>query len=210
LPLNNVRDDLFRVSLSGRKSALFFDSQVNQAYDSWLMSNRLPETIKPLHLAETRQTLSGCLPLEKMSRLAPLLSSAQGIVEIELDFGIDEQKIRYAKGHLQTTLNLICQRCFQGMSVPVNAGITLGMVNTMAEADLLPQSYEPLLLSEPALSLLEMIEDELILTLPLTTLHQEKECHLVRVFNDEPAQDSDEMVEHENPFAALERLKKGK
>jgi len=174
------------------------------------MSNRLPDIVKPLHLAETRQTLSGYLPLEKMPRLVPLLSTPQGIVEVELEFGVDEQKIRYAKGHLQTTLNLICQRCFRNMPLPVNAGITIGMVHTIEEADLLPESYEPLLLKEPVVSLLEMIEDELILLLPLVIRHQENECPVKQDFSTATVQDEPEQVEYQNPFAVLEQLKKSK
>ena len=174
------------------------------------MSNRLPDIIRPLHLAETRQTLSGYLLLEKMSRLVPSLSTPQGIVEVELEFGIDEQKIRYAKGHLQATLNLICQRCFQSAPFPVKAGITLGLVTTIEEANLLPESYDPLLLDEPAVSLPEMIEDELILLLPLVARHRENECPVEQDVGASPALARNEPMEDRNPFAVLGQLKKGK
>jgi len=174
------------------------------------MSNRLPDIIKPLHLADTRQTLSGYFPLEKMSRLVPSLSAPRGIVEIELEFGIDAQKIRHAKGHIQATLNLVCQRCFHSMPFPVNAEINLGMVTTMEEVDLLPESYEPLMVKEPVISLLEMIEDELMLVLPLVIRHKESVCHVEQDFSTEPEQDRHVPNEPKNPFAVLEQLKKSK
>jgi len=161
-------------------------------------------------LADTRQILSGYFPLEKMSRLAPSLSTSRGIVEVELEFGIDEQKIRYAKGRLQATLNLICQRCFQSLPFPVNTGISLGMVNSMEEADLLPESYEPLMIKESAVSLLEMVEDELILSLPLIIRHKENECHVEQDYSAAPEQDRNVPIEPSNPFAVLEELKKTK
>ena len=172
------------------------------------MSDRLPDRIKPLHLAETRQILSGYLPLEKMSRLVPVLSDPRGTVAVELEFGIDEQNIRNAKGRLQTTLNLVCQRCFRSLPFPVSSELTLGMVTTMAEADLLPESYEPLLVNEPTVSLLEMIEDELLLSLPLVIRHEESECQLKQEYSNGATDDHEGPAEH--PFAVLEQLKKQK
>lgn len=172
------------------------------------MSNRLPDIIKPLHLAETRQILSGYLALERMSRLVPSLHAPRGVVEVGLEFGIDEQKVHYIKGWLQTTLSLSCQRCFQSMPFPVNAEIALGMVRTEEEADLLPASYEPLLVKEPAISLLDMMEDELILSLPLVIRHKENECHVEQDVGAAPVQYTHAPDENQNPFAVLEQLKK--
>jgi DUF177 domain-containing protein len=172
------------------------------------MSDRLPDIIRPLHLAETRQILSGHLPLEKMSRLATVLRNPQDCVAVELEFGIDEQKIRYARGHLQTTLDLTCQRCFMSMPLAVNSELTMGFITTLDEADLLPESYEPVLVQESGCSLLELVEDELLLSLPLVVRHKESECQIKQDYI--AAYDDDHEVPVENPFAVLERLKKGK
>ena len=174
------------------------------------MSNRLADIIKPLHLADTRQSLSGDLPLDKMSRLAPLLADVRGSVEVDLEFGIDEQKVRYIKGQLRTTLSLVCQRCFESVPYPVNKEIMLGMVPTMYEADLLPESYEPLLLKEPVISLPDMIEDELLLLLPQVIRHEEDECSVEMDYSTPRQQESEEQGKAQNPFAVLEQLKKSK
>jgi len=174
------------------------------------MSNRLPDIIKPLHLADTRQSKSGYLPLDIMPRLAPLLADVRGSADVDLEFGIDEQKVRYIKGQLRTTLCLVCQRCFEGMPYPVNTEIMLGMVTTMDEADLLPESYEPLLLNEPVISLPDMIEDELLLLLPQVIRHGEDECSVEMDYSTPRQQESDEQGETQNPFAVLEQLKNSK
>lgn len=75
---------------------------------------------------------------------------------------------------------------------------------------MLPESYEPLLLEESTVSLLEMIEDELILLLPLVAKHNTSECHVEQDFAASPALVHDEPTEDQNPFAALEQLKKTK
>ena len=78
----------------------------------------------------------------------------------------------------------------------------------MAEADLLPESYEPLLVNEPTVSLLEMIEDELLLSLPLVIRHEESECQLKQEYSNGATDDHEGPAEH--PFAVLEQLKKQK
>jgi len=158
-------------------------------------------------LADTRQILSGHLPLEKMLRLATVLRNPLGSVAVELEFGIDEQKIRFARGHLQTTLDLTCQRCFMSMPFTVNTDLTMGFITALDGADLLPESYEPVLMQESGCSLLELIEDELLLSLPLVVRHKENECQVKQV--DVAAYEDNHEVPVENPFAVLERFKKG-
>lgn len=167
------------------------------------MSGQLPDTVKPFSLAETGQTLSGNIALAKMRRLAGSLKSDQGTVKVELEFGCDEQGIHYLKGHLTTALELVCQRCMQGMSFPVDINVNLAMMHSMAEAERLPSHYEPLVIDGPTLSLQAVIEDELILVLPIVALHDRSECQAEIM----PAAETEAEKDSPGPFAVLARLK---
>ncbi len=144
------------------------------------MSGRLPQTFQPLRLAGTAAVLRGSLPLAGMARLATYLSDATGAVEIDLQFGIDDLGTHYAQGRLQTTLHPVCQRCLQVFDCPLDVEILLGIVTSEQAAALLPEQYEPLLIAETAIELNSLVEDELILALPIVPMHAPAQCRFDR------------------------------
>jgi uncharacterized protein len=76
--------------------------------------------------------------------------------------------------HLQarTSLQLSCQRCLQPMEVPLAVDTRLRFVRDEALAEQLDgQSDEDVLALPPRLDLRELVEDELILALPLVPRH---------------------------------------
>lgn len=152
------------------------------------MSNQLPhslpEFVDPIRLAETRQVLEGRVAVSAMPRLMaaldiPPLSTRE--VDVDLAFSVDGQGVRRVLGSLRAELDAICQRCLQPMIVPLHVNIALGIVRALDEVEQLPGEYEPLVLASvtEAQSLAAIIEDELLLALPVAPLHEEGQC-LVR------------------------------
>ncbi len=166
------------------------------------MSKRLPVHIDPLQLAGKGELLSGELELAGMRRLAPSLHTTEGAVEVTLEFGMDPERIPYLRGHIRGKLILTCQRCMQAMDFPVNAGMTLGLVNSPAEAHALPDHYEPLMAGSGPVILSDIIEDELLLCLPLVPKHPESQCPASAQGSGEKPQDT------RKPFAVLSDWKK--
>ena len=50
------------------------------------MSDRLPEIIEPLHLADTRGELKGKISLSSLDRLAKMLVNDSGTIDVDLFF----------------------------------------------------------------------------------------------------------------------------
>jgi uncharacterized protein len=112
-----------------------------------------------------------------MPRLTALLHSTQGSVAVELETGIDEQNIHFIAGHLEVTVEMICQRCMAPMHLPIVTDLRLGALPNEARLDGLPENYEPLLVPEGEVRIADLVEDELILALPLIPKHQYlREC----------------------------------
>ncbi|MEQ6341469.1 MAG: YceD family protein [Gammaproteobacteria bacterium] len=171
------------------------------------MPSQPPEYIDPIRLADARAVLQGQVAVSGMVRLAPSLCSTQGAVDFELVFDVDLEGIRCVHGSLRTQLDVICQRCLQPMKLPLEANVALGVVVSMQEAETLPSAYEPLVVGVVPVSLKEMVEDELLLVLPVAPMHPEQQCpawqeRVVEV-QEEPAQEG-----KKNPFAVLAQLKK--
>lgn len=141
------------------------------------MSQRLPEIIEPIRMADTRRLLNGRLAIASMPRLKPVLYDTQGDAEVELVFGIDEAGIVNVTGQVSTVVNLLCQRCMQPMQCDINEKISLAVVRTERQTDELPDHYEPLLIDEDGFaSLTSIIEDEIILAMPVSSLHELEQC----------------------------------
>lgn len=171
------------------------------------MSGRLPETVQWDRLTEGGETLRGTLALRGMARLAGCLQDSEGDVDVELEFGIDAQQIRYLRGHLRTTLHLVCQRCLQPLSHPLDLDICLGLLLSEDEIERLPESYDPYVFDQRTVELQAIVEDELMLALPLVPLHDARRCRI------DPAYAvAEEAVEtgRRRPFVGLDALLKGK
>ncbi|MDH5784370.1 MAG: YceD family protein [Chromatiales bacterium] len=160
-------------------------------------------------MAETGRLLEGGYSLEEMERLHDSLLEQSGKVVVSLEFGVDAEGIRYMKGRLQTALTLECQRCLQAMQQPVDTEFALGLVRSNDAAELLPSHYEPLLVEDDTLFLRDVIEDELLLALPLVAMHEPSQCVDIHAQADQAQRDEDNCGEEKkaNPFAALATLK---
>lgn len=172
------------------------------------MAAGLPEFIDPLSLAESGRRLRGTLRVRDMSRLKASLHSPDGDGEVEVDLraGIDEQGVRFLRGSIRGVLSVTCQRCLEAMELPVDSRVALGLVTNHAQTDRLPEPYEGLVLETRQISLIGIVEDELLLALPIVAMHAEPACQAeARPMDAGP---DDGRGGSANPFAVLARLKK--
>ena len=168
----------------------------------------LPLKIDPIRLAETGREFTGRLAIRHMHRLKPLLVSDAGEAQVELRFGVDETGVRYLQGHVTTSLELECQRCLNTMTYPVDKEMLLAFVRSNVEAEQLPEEYDPHLVEQTPLALVDLIEDELILSLPQVPMHEREDCLDSKLLKPEPAQAAtDELKRDDNPFEILATLK---
>ncbi|MGD9389990.1 MAG: YceD family protein [Thioalkalispiraceae bacterium] len=168
----------------------------------------LPLKIDPIRLAETGREFSGRLAIRHMHRLKPLLLSEDGEVQLELKFGVDEVGTRYLQGHLTTNLVLECQRCLDKMTFPVDKEMCLAFVRSEYEAEQLPEEYDPHIVEQTPVALVDLIEDELILSLPQVPMHEREDCLASKMLEPETAPAAtDELKQEKNPFEVLATLK---
>jgi uncharacterized protein len=167
----------------------------------------IPEHIDPFRYAEQNLGLEGTVKIADMQRLNAILNSSSGDkVAVNLQFGVDEQGTTYLKGKLNTQLTLQCQRCMEPFIYEIMSDFLLGIVNTLDEVNALSEHYEPALAKEGNLALRELIEDEIILNLPIIPRHEPEDCNVKL-----PLADSGwEQSKDENPFHVLKALKKRK
>lgn len=127
--------------------------------------------LDPRRCAQAGQILQGELLLSKLSLPAEVLGQAEGVVHYHVTFGIDDQDYVFIKGRVEAELSLECQRCLNPMVQSIKSLFCLSPVRTGQEAEALPEHYEPVFMEGEKLSLSQIVEEELILNLPIAPMH---------------------------------------
>lgn len=153
----------------------------------------------PFKLASMHRALDGTVVVSDLLRASKLLASEQGALEYHISFDTDVDKVCVISGEMHGILTLCCQRCLQSYTYNVTCEFAVSPVHDESAAKQLPSSYEPVLLVDGKVDILELLEDELILTLPQVPMHAPSEC----AANIEQS----EAQEMNQPFQILQQLK---
>jgi len=183
-----------------------FDIEQPHAYHAATMNQGLfPVRVDPLKCLEQNAEFSGSIAVSKLERLQGFLQDDSGEAQVEIHFGQDEQGIALLSGQCQAQVHMTCQRCMNPVAVELKHDFEVALVVSDEKAKHLPKQYEPIICEGDSLELLPVIEDELILSLPMFAYHHECDD------NELKAKEELAPVETEapsNPFSVLEQLKK--
>ena len=148
----------------------------------------------------------GEINLSDLQRLGELLHSGKaggepGTVTLNFEFSRNEFDIPTIAGQLHTQLELECQRCLQPLELPLDLDFRL-MID--ASDEILRHSSEDTLYSDDGyIDIAEVVEDELILAIPLVAMHENTACNE----HWQGSESNFEPAAQENPFAVLQQLK---
>lgn len=151
---------------------------------------------------ELNRTIEGSYPLVKLGRLSESLVSNEGNVAVKIEFGRSAD-FACLKAKVSAKLLVKCQRCLEPMETEVAGEFKFALVKSEEEFELLPEEFEPYLLAGEEQSIIELVEDELLLSLPMVIVH-ENSCSDFMT-DQEKAIEATKEAEH--PFAALKALK---
>ena len=101
------------------------------------------------------------------------IEASSGEIAVELAFSINEEGKRVVTGNARGDVSLVCQRCLEPVSVPVECDISLAIVWDEEAAKALPDYLDPWITGEGVADFYEMIEEELLLNLPAVAYHFE-------------------------------------
>lgn len=180
------------------------------------MSHR-PVDPRALHVrafCNDGQSLGGDWPLSTLVRLGDgLFGTAEPSAAVQ--WSVAGSLVPVAAGEPELWLQLQarasvplqCQRCLQQVQLDVSVDRRFRFVRSEEEAERLDEiSEDDVLVLSPRLDLLDLLEDELILALPLVPKH-EGPCPAPLPV---PVDDLDNESAAPNPFAALAALRAGR
>jgi uncharacterized protein len=117
-------------------------------------------------LAAVGRVIEGTLDLSRSQRLTGLVVEQGGMVRYRLNFGTDKVSNPTVQVHVDGFARLLCQRSLQAFDYPLQATIDLGFIAKEADEGSLMPGFDPILLGENPVTMVELVEDELILMIP--------------------------------------------
>ena len=171
------------------------------------MSNGpIPPHVDPRKLADRGVTFQGEMPLAELSRLCDPLADTGGAVRAKLSFERDERHAVVIHSLLEAEVKMVCQRCLDIVTLPIHSECDYAVIKEGGNSQAVPKGYDVLELGEDPLDLLALVEDELLLALPIVPVHDPKDCQQPAGAN-QPDPTEDE-VTRSNPFSVLAQLKR--
>lgn len=155
-----------------------------------------------------QENISGNLSLERLPRFSKSLSDSEGSVQIDLRFTLSDAKERLISGSLEARVNIFCQRCLKPLAIELMDDINLALVRDEQAAKQLNPELDPWICEDHRLDLAELVEEQLILCMPLVSFHESGDCLQRRNFVAGEIEDDSHTAESkESPFAILRTLK---
>ena len=157
--------------------------------------------IDSLDFAGKRQEISGEVPITELPRLHDILENQQGILSYRIRGGVDNQANHFLDVSVNGRCRARCQRCLKGMDYPIQLDTRL-LLRDQAGLDALGEKDDEFdsVLAEVQLDVLKLLEDEILLSLPIAPRHEQGACQL--------AVGSSRQQDERHPFAALAKLKR--
>ena len=122
-------------------------------------------------LASREVTLSGELEIEKLTRLKTLLHSSVGSLRATLRFRQRGDGWLAVELGYQAAVQLVCQRCLEPFRHEIEDTVNVVVADSDSVPSVTPAGYEPFEVEEGRLQPAQLVEDELIVAMPLVPKH---------------------------------------
>ena len=179
------------------------------------MSNDpFPERVVARKLCQQKGTINTLVSFGKLQRFCEYLLDQDGQVKVDLHFDRDESGHKVIKGQIETNVRMLCQRCLEATYVEVASECSVTLADTETEAKKIAERYsgsldklEIILCEEGKLELLTLLEDELIMSLPVVAVHDDENCNTELIAIQDSAHTLEPVRGKIEGLEALEKLK---
>jgi len=136
----------------------------------------IPKQVSAARAISANQRFSGSLPIAQMPRLAAQLADKAGQLDVDLAAGKDRTGALWLSGEIKGELSLTCQRGLHPYAWTCGLTPRLRLVTSEAEEARVLKDCEPYLVRDDVLPVRELIEDEVLLALPIVPRCDDPDC----------------------------------
>jgi uncharacterized protein len=157
--------------------------------------------IDSLEFTRSAEVLRGKIATENLHRLRDYLFSTDGVIEYELSGIVDPEGKLLLRLAIRGKLYLKCQRCLGELAHDVDLVSDLLLIEDEKEFPEITEENDAVdcILAETEMDVLALLEEEIILKLPISPRHESGACGVTGHAGDEVAR---------SVFAPLAALKK--
>jgi uncharacterized protein len=167
----------------------------------------LPDQIDVERAVAAGREYEGSVPLRRFERLLGMVHDGEGEVHYVLRFGRTIIGQPMVEIDADASLPLLCQGTLERFELPVSVRTRLGFITREEDEAALPEGFEPCLYTQGQVEPLALIEDELILMVPV--IARKPGVTVEGVVSEGSLQEALEDPQAKpNPFAALAALKR--
>lgn len=151
--------------------------------------------------------IDGSIDLERLPRFRESLASDKADVRTQLAFAVDSAGQKQIQGAITAQVEMTCQRCLEPVAVTIADTINLAVLADEAQVADLNPDWDPWICQEHKLELAEMLEEQLMLAMPIVSYHPDTDCIEGLDYQAKPVSDSQQQADSRaNPFAVLKVL----
>ena len=155
---------------------------------------------------DIEKVLTGSIEMVGLERFQGAVESVMSAIDYRLAFQTDAEGYRMIDGSCSARITAVCQRCLDAVELDVEGEFQVGLAYSDEEAKHLPKHYEPVLMDNNGnIDPYELLEDELILALPMFANHELGECEVKQPVAE--AAHIETTSERDNPFDVLKQFK---
>lgn len=158
-------------------------------------------TVDSFEFCRLGEQASGTTPVAGFSRLSRDLTDTAGDIRWRFEGGRHPQGLPQLLMFVEGEVTLVCQRCLSPFVHQIASETALVLARDEADADEVEQRLDDdsleVIAGSSALDLLQLVEDEALLSMPLSPKHEVCPGDAPQVGVDKP----------ESPFAVLKKLK---
>lgn len=143
----------------------------------------------------------GDIESRALAKLVGKFASDQAKVTVNFEFADSDYDCPVLNGRLETSLRVVCQRCLKVMdlAMKIDFNLLIDAPDELAHDSTLDTIYS----DNGTIDIFEVVEEELILALPLVAMHDNSSCNE----HWRPQGELPDVARNENPFSVLRKLK---
>ncbi len=157
--------------------------------------------LKLLKLAKKNLSVIDEFNIEDLPRINGIASNNSDKIKVKYSFYLESDTTPCLDGEISLNAYLTCQRCLEELPFSLDLNFNLAFVKNENQAEQLSKHLEIYLFEDEELSLIDLISDEILLSIPMVPKHNLDCLSSFKEHNNH------EQVE-ENPFAILKNIYK--
>ena len=156
---------------------------------------------KLLKYAKKNLSVTDEFNIEDLARINGIASNNSDKIKVNYSFYLENNTTPCLDGEVSLIIYLTCQRCLEELPVSLNLNFSLAFVKNKSQAEELSKHLEIYLFEGEELSLMDLISDEILLSIPMVPKHNLDCLSSFKEHNNY------EQVK-ESPFAILKNINK--